>query len=390
MLEVPKLRKAFAELSPKEPRIFSAPGRVNLIGEHTDYNGGFVLPMAANLRTYVAAALREDGQVNVYSADLDEKVSFSLARAESDVQMAHSWSDYVYGMTQTLMRRGLKLSGADLAILSELPIGAGLSSSAALEISVGFALMEIAGDKLAPLDLALAAQEAEHVFVGTNSGLMDQLTATFAKKNHAMFIDCRSNQIKQIPMNLSTTAVVICDTKVKHALVSSSYNERRRECEHAVELLQLKKPAVKSLSDLDTTNLEIINQLPELERRRSRHVVTENHRTVQAAEALQRSDAWGLGWLLTQSHKSLRDDFEVSSPELDIMFELAQNQKGVYGARMMGGGFGGCTINLVELESLVFFSDHMNANYKQATGLVPNVMVVRTDDGVSELVSCVP
>ena len=387
MLDLLTLRKAFAELSPKEPRIFSAPGRVNLIGEHTDYNGGFVLPMAANLRTYVAAAPREDGQVNVYSADLDERASLSLARAESDLQMGHSWAAYVHGITQTLMRRGLKLNGADLAILSEVPMGAGLSSSAALEISVGFALKEIAGHTIDPLDLALAAQEAEHAFVGTNSGLMDQLTATFAKKNHAMFIDCRSNQIKQIPMNLPATEVVICDTKVKHALVSSSYNERRRECEHAVELVRGEKPGVGLLSDLDTTDLGIIDELPEPERRRARHVVTENQRTVQAAEALQRSDASGLGQLMTQSHKSLRDDFEVSSRELDLMFELAQNQKGVYGARMMGGGFGGCTINLVELESLDSFIDHINANYKQVTGLVANVNVVRTDDGVSELIS---
>ena len=387
MPDLPKLRKAFAELSPKEPRIFSAPGRVNLIGEHTDYNGGFVLPMAANLRTYVAAALREDGQVNVYSANLDEKASFSLARAETDVPMANNWAVYVYGMTQALMRRGLNFSGADLGILSEVPIGAGLSSSAALEISVGCALTEIAGWKIDLLDLALAAQEAEHVFVGTKSGLMDQLTATFAKKNHAMFIDCRTNQISQIPMNLPSTEVVISDTKVKHALVSTSYNERRWECEHAVELVQAEKPEVSLLSDLDTTHLGVINQLPEPERGRARHVVTENQRTVQAAAALKRSDVCELGRLMTQSHKSLRDDFQVSSPELDIMFELAQNQKGVYGARMMGGGFGGCTINLVERQSLDSFIDHMSANYKLATGLVPNVNVVRTDDGVSELIS---
>jgi galactokinase len=383
MVDLPTLRKSFAELSPKEPRLFSAPGRVNLIGEHTDYNGGFVLPMAANLRTYVAAALRDDNQVNVCSVDKDARASFSLG----DSRMAEGWPAYIHGMTQTLMKRGLKFSGVDLAILSEVPIGAGLSSSAALEISVGFALTEVAGWKINLLDLALAAQEAEHAYVGTNSGLMDQLTATFAKKNHAMFIDCRSNQITQIPMNLPATEVVICDTKVKHALVSSSYNERRQECEHAVKSLQAEKPEVKSLSDLNTTDLEIINQLPEPERRRARHVVTENQRTIQAAEALQRNDAEGLGRLMTKSHVSLRDDFEVSSRELDIMFELAQNQRGVYGGRMMGGGFGGCTINLVELESLDSFFDHMTAGYKKATGIFPNVAVVRTDNGVSELVS---
>ena len=389
MIDLPNLLKAFAGLSPREPRLFSAPGRVNLIGEHTDYNRGFVLPVAANLRTYVAAALRDDDQVNVYSIDLDARVSFSL-ELQDDARMAGSWAAYVQGMTQTLMGRGLNFSGADLAILSEVPLGAGLSSSAALEVSVGFALTEIAGWKISLLDLALAAQEAEHVYVGTNSGLMDQLTATFAKKNHAMFINCRSNQIKQIPMDLPATEIVICNTQVKHALVSSSYNERRQECEHAVELLQIKKPEVESLSDLDTTDLGVINQLPDPERRRARHVVTENQRTVQAAEALQRSDVEGLGRLMTKSHKSLRDDFEVSSRELDIMFELAQGQRGVYGSRMMGGGFGGCTINLVELKSLNCFINHITAGYKLATGLVPSVIVLRPDNGVSELSSTCP
>lgn len=385
MVELSKLREAFAELSPIDPRLFSAPGRVNLIGEHTDYNEGFVLPMAANLRTYVAAALRDDGQVRVYSIDLKERASFSITLPESDFSRGRQWVTYIRAVTRTLMMAGLEFGGADLAILSEVPIGAGLSSSAALEISVGFALAEIAGLKISLMELALAAQKAEHVFVGTNSGLMDQLTAAFARKNNVLFIDCRTLQITQIPMQLPIE-VVICDTRVKHALVSSAYNERRRECERAVELLRNTNPEARSLRDFEASDLWKIEELPEPERRRARHVVTENERTLQVVEALEKNDACKIGPLMTQSHESLRDDFEVSCPELDLMFELALNQKGVLGARMMGGGFGGCTVNLVKRSSVDGFIDQMTAGYQRATGLLPAINVVQTDNGVSELI----
>ena len=386
MVDLQKLRTAFAELSAAKPRFFSAPGRVNLIGEHTDYNDGFVLPMAANLRTFVAAALREDGQVRVTSLDLNETSSFFASAEVDNLQPdTKGWTRYIQGITRTLVAAGLSFGGADLAIASEVPIGAGLSSSAALEISVGFALTEIAGFGIDPLDLALAAREAEHVFVGTKSGLMDQLTATFAREDHAMLIDCRSNEITQIPMRLQATTVVICDTNVKHALVSSAYNERRRECESAVELLREKKAGVNALRDLGLQDLCLLAELPEPERRRARHVVTENERTTQAASALLANNAVELGLLMMKSHESLRDDFEVSCPELDIMFELARNHEGVAGTRMMGGGFGGCTINLVGRESLDAFTEHITNGYQQATGLIPSIHVVRADRGVSEL-----
>jgi galactokinase len=385
MVDLQKLRDAFAELSAKEPRFFSAPGRVNLIGEHTDYNEGFVLPLAANLRTFVAAALRDDGQVRVHSIDLNETASFSLATLESILETeSRSWLTYIEGMTQTLTAAGLNFGGADLALVSEVPIGAGLSSSAALEISVGFALTKIAGLNIGLMDLALAAQETEHCFVGTKSGLMDQLTAAFAEEEHAMFIDCRSNQITQIPMKLPT-AVAICDTRVKHTLAASAYNERRRECENAVRLIRRKKPEVMALRDLSVTDLQIIEELPEPERRRARHVVTENHRTLLAAQALEANDAGLVGKLMTQSHASLRDDFEVSCRELDIMFDLAESQPGVSGARMMGGGFGGCTINLVDRGELKNFTDRMTEGYEQATGLTPIIYVIEPDAGVREL-----
>ena len=386
MVDLGKLRNSFAEISSVEPRLFSAPGRVNLIGEHTDYNDGFVLPMAAILRTCVAVGKRNDGQVWVHSVDLNETASFSLKQNGSSSQSeTKNWIRYIQGVTETLCEEGLTLDGANLVIASDVPIGAGLSSSAALEIAVGFALAEMAGLKISRLKLAQSAQKGEHVFVGTNSGLMDQLTSIFAKKNHEMLIDCRSLQITQIPMRLPT-ATVICDTRVKHALVSSAYNERRRECEHAVSLLsQKKKLDVRALRDLELDDLNLVEELPDPERRRARHVVTENERTLQAAEALTADDAEKLGELMVRSHESLRDDFEVSCPELDIMVDLALHQEGVPGARMMGGGFGGCTINLVDREKLALFVDRMTAAYQLATGLVPLITVVQPDDGVKEL-----
>ena len=386
MVDLAKLRSSFAELSTVEPRLFSAPGRVNLIGEHTDYNEGFVLPMAANLRTFVAVGKRSDEQVWVHSVDLNETASFSLKQSGSSQGATKNWVSYIQGVTEILGEKGLNLGGANLVIASDVPIGAGLSSSAALEIAVGFALAEMAGLKISRLELAQSAQKAEHLFVGTNSGLMDQLTATFAKENHAMLIDCRSFQITQIPMRLPKTVTVICDTRVKHALVSSAYNDRRRECERAVALLSQKdKPDVRALRDLEFDDLNLIEKLPEPERRRARHVVTENKRTLQAAQALAANDVQELGELMVGSHKSLRDDFEVSCPELDVMVDLALSVEGVSGARMMGGGFGGCTINLVDLEKLDPFAERMTAGYQLATGLVPLINVVRPDDGVKEL-----
>ncbi|HKP45245.1 MAG TPA: galactokinase, partial [Pyrinomonadaceae bacterium] len=279
---------------------------------------------------------------------------------------------------------GLDLKGADLVIASDVPIGAGMSSSAALEVSVGFALWQISELHISRFDLARAAQKAEHLFVGTNSGLMDQLTAVFAETNHAMLIDCRSFELKQIPMELPDVAVVVCDTRVKHALVNSAYNQRRAECENAVALLAQAKPGITALRDVTLDELDLIAALPEPERSRARHVATENDRTLRAARALAGRQIEELGRLLIQSHQSLREDFAVSCRELDIMVELALKQPGVYGARMMGGGFGGCTINLVQRATLEHFEAIMTRDYQQATGLETLIHVVQADEGVRE------
>ena len=387
MADLSKLRSAFAELSSAKPRLFSAPGRVNLIGEHTDYNEGFVLPIGASLRTYVAAALREDGQVRVLSLDLNEASAFRLdRRANTSEAKTPSWANYGEGIIRQLIAAGLECGGADLAVSSEVPIGAGLSSSAAFEISIGFALSKLAGFNIDPLDLALAAREAEHIYVGTNSGLMDQLTSVFAIKEYAMLIDCRSNEVTQIPMGLPNATMVVCNTNVKHALVDSAYNQRRRECESAVRLLREKRTELQSLRDLDISELDLVEELPEPERRRARHVVTENHRTLQAAGMLHKRDVAGLGRLMMQSHESLRDDYEVSCPELDVLFELARNHEGVAGARMMGGGFGGCTVNLVENDHLESFTARLSDGYQRQTDLAPAIYVIHADEGVRELI----
>ena len=384
MVSLENLRRAFADLSLKEPRYFSAPGRVNLIGEHTDYNEGFVLPIAASLRTYLAAAPRDDGQVRVLSLAMNETANFSIAPS-AHVPEGPGWPLYVQGVAKTLIDAGFELRGADIAIFSEVPVGAGLSSSAALEIATGFALMKLSGLDISLTELARAAQRAEQVFVGTNSGLMDQLTATHAKKNHALFIDCRSVEIEHIPVQLPDIAIVICDTRVKHALATSDYNLRREECEYAVALVRKHIPEVRALRDLTTSDLIAIECLPEPIRSRARHVITENNRTVQAASALKTGNALGLGSLMVKSHESLRDDFEVSCRELDVMFELAMNHRAVLGSRMMGAGFGGCTINLVEDKLVDDFVAHMTSEYQRDTGLVPLFHIVTADEGVKEI-----
>lgn len=383
MLEPDKLRQSFRDLYGREPRLFTAPARVNLIGEHTDYNEGFVLPMAANRRTWVAASPRDDKQIQVHSFDLNESADFFIQFATHTPQES-GWVRYIQGVAEVLKDSGCDLNGADLAISSDIPIGAGLSSSAALEISVGYALLKLSEIEVDRLKLVMAAQKAEHEYVGTKSGLMDQLTVTFGSQGHALFIDCRTNELELIPLNIPLAAVVLCDTGVKHELASSEYNQRRRECEEAVQLLRAQKPAIQSLRDVTLDELDLIQELPEPLPRRCRHVVTENHRTLRAARVLQESDVWELGQLMNDSHRSLRDDYEVSCFELDTMVELALQQSYVFGGRMMGGGFGGCTVNLVARDHVDEFTQTISEGYFGTTGISPKIYAVEADNAAAE------
>ncbi|MFL6253522.1 MAG: galactokinase [Pyrinomonadaceae bacterium] len=385
MLEREVVGKAFGARYGRAARIFRAPGRVNLIGEHTDYNGGFVLPMAIERETVVAAAPRADRTVRAYSAGLDEELSFDLDHPHPPRRGI--WLDYVEGVAQALESRGIKLSGADLLIDSDVPAGAGLSSSAALEISVGLALARVSEREVDGVTLALAGQQAEHTYVGTLCGIMDQFVAALARERHALLIDCRSLEFEPVPLDTAAAAFVVADTRVKHELSSSEYNVRRAECARGVELLREHLPGITQLRDVSVADFRLYaDTLPEPIRRRCRHIVTENERTLDAARALRAGDLSEMGRLMYESHDSLRDDYEVSSPELDVLVELARGLAGVLGARMTGGGFGGSTVSLVRRESLEDFERALSEGYERETGKRPAVLISEAGAGAAELV----
>jgi len=383
MVDLNALRLAFGE-DAGQPRLFSAPGRVNLIGEHTDYNDGFVLPMAVDRRTFVAAAARSDRQVRVRAFDVDDEGVFDLDQPL--IPPAQKWMAYVAGIALELEQRGFSLTGAELGISSAVPIGSGLSSSAALEVSVGKSLLALAAQDLDLKQLALVAQQAEHNYAGTKCGIMDQLTVACAREGQALLIDCRSLQLTHIPLNLPNVAIVVCNTNIKHDLASSAYNERRSECEHCVEILKKRLPHIQALRDVSIPDFErYANELPEPLRRRCRHVVTENHRTLEAATALQNGDVMRVGELMVFSHQSLRNDYQVSCTELDTMVDLALKQDGVFGARMTGGGFGGSTVNLISKKNVAEFTESMAREYFRITNIEPAIYSVEAAAGVNEL-----
>src|SRR4030095_13970188 len=384
MVDLEALKNIFWETYRRTPRLFAAPGRVNLIGEHTDYNEGFVLPIAVDRQTVVAATTSELELIQVHSINLGEHAEIDLSRPHSSGQ--NHWVEYVEGVARVLKDQGFPITGADLVISSDVPIGSGLSSSAALEMSVGFALLKLTGKEVDLLTLALAAQKAEHVYAGAKVGLMDQLASAFGKRQYALLIDCRSLERTLIKEEIGSGIVFVCDTNVRHKLAASEYNQRREECERGVEILRHYLPHIRALRDVSVADFKAYESvLPEPIRRRCRHVVYENERTLRAAEALRNGDLAEFGKLMKQSHESLRDDYEVSSRELDVMVEVALAQKGVIGARMTGGGFGGCTVNIVQRKALDEFSGNVSRLYHERTGNEASIYVVEAADGVHEI-----
>ena len=379
-----KLRNTFEHIFGFEPRLFRAPGRVNLIGEHTDYNEGFVLPFAIDREVVFAGVPRTDTKIIVHALDIAETFSFDL-NAEP-VKRRGNWIDYVEGGARCLLRRFPLEKGADLAFSSTVPMGAGLSSSAALEVAIGYALLSLHEIEVDRRELAFASQEAEHEFVGIRSGIMDQFASVLCQADHALLVDCRSLEIEQIPLEIGDAVLVVCDTKVKHTLASSEYNTRRRECESGVEILREKLPEIKSLRDVSGDDFaKHENLLPENVRKRCRHVITENARTLWAVENLRKKNLEAVGRLMYASHASLRDDYEVSCPELDKLVEFACEIDGVLGARMTGGGFGGCTVNLVKREVAEEFREEIGDRYFGTFGLEPEIYLFRASDGASEI-----
>ena len=383
MTDSAELADAFRSLYGEEPRIYRAPGRVNLIGEHTDYNQGLVMPAAIDLSTEVAAGMRDDRRIVLRSQNFGETVELDLDHAPTRGQ--RHWSDYPFGVAIGLEHAGRRLRGANMLVRSEVPIGSGLSSSAAIEVATGFALLDINEAPIDRLELARICQRAENEFVGMRCGVMDQFTSCFGQAGQALMIDCRSLDYRLLRLP-EQVKLVVCNTMVKHDLAASEYNARRAECEEAVRLLAQKLSGVRSLRDITIDDLERAgDKLPEDFRKRSRHVVSENARVIEAAAALQGEDMETFGTLMRESHRSLRDDFEVSCEELDLMVALANKSEGVFGARMTGGGFGGCTVNLVKSDSVDSFKQTVFDDYESATGLEPEIYVCTPAQGAERV-----
>ncbi len=456
MLDPAQLRRSFRGLFGGSPHVFRAPGRVNLIGEHTDYNDGWVLPIAIDRACYVLAQARTDNRLRIRSEQMHvAQPPSAVPGAHEIIDVAlddprppgHHWSAYVRGVAWALREAGYPVRGADLLISSDVPLGAGLSSSAALEVATALALLGISDLPMDRTRLALACQRAENEYVGMRCGIMDQLIACFARAGHAALIDCRTLKVEYAPIDESQARIVVANTMVKHALAASEYNRRRAECEDAVRRIreQLatvphpREPAaagelgwnVKALRDISWPQIEALvgaepNSLatgdwrlttapgappsrprasggprvetenrelrtenfaswPDNVLRRARHVTTENARVHAAVAALRAGDFAEVGRLMYESHHSLDADYAVTSPELNTMVALARELPGCYGARMTGGGFGGCTVNLVRADAAEQFALNLARHYQQSSGIKPEVYAVRASDAAGEI-----
>src|SRR5207253_4989376 len=343
----------------------------------------FVMPAAIDFYTRVAAAPRDERRVVIHSENFDETVEFDLN--ESQPQARGHWSDYPRGVAVVMERAGYRLRGANLLVRGEVPIGSGLSSSAAIEVATGYALLDSSSLSIDRMELAKLCQRAENEFVGMRCGLMDQFVSCHGEKGRALLLDCRSLEYKTLPL-ANETRLVICNTMVKHELAAGEYNKRRSECEQGVRYLSRRLPEVRALRDVTSADLESHGRdLPDVIYRRCRHVIKENARVLAAADALERGDNRDFGQLMDESHRSLRDDYEVSCEELDLMVELAKDLAGVYGARMTGGGFGGCTVNLVADDAVEEFKDQIARSYENTTGITPAIYVCSAAQGAQEV-----
>ncbi|MEW5986254.1 MAG: galactokinase [Chloroflexota bacterium] len=361
--------------------VVRAPGRVNLIGEHTDYNDGYVMPMAIDRAVWIALRPRPDRCVLLHSLDMAETAAFDL---DSLQRKPSTWLEYVKGVAWALQAEGYTLMGWEGVMAGDVPIGAGLSSSAALEMAAARAFMAVAQAEWRPAVMARVGQLTENEWMGVNSGIMDQMISAAGRAGHALLIDCRTLTTEVVPLP-PQTRVIVLDTSTRRGLVDSAYNERRRQCETAARLL-----GVLALRDVDLETFQRrVDGLDKAAGRRARHVITENGRVLQAREAMRQGDAVTLGRLMQASHDSLRDDFEVSSPALDTMVGIAQRQPGCYGARMTGAGFGGCAVALVDADSVEAFVGAVRTEYEAATTLNADVYVCQAAAG-AELFTLTP
>lgn len=378
-MEPLQLKQAFKEIFDTEPILVKSPGRINIIGEHTDYNGGLVMPAAINKAVYVAISKREDSEIHLFSESYQEKYIGNI----KDVKKSDkAWANYILGVVDGFLKRNLSVAGFNLYIYGDVPLGAGLSSSAAIECATAFALAQLNELSVASMDLALIAQKAEHEFAGVNCGIMDQFASVFGKENYAMMLDCRSLAHEYIPLKLDGYKLVLLNTNVKHSLSDSAYNDRRAQCEQGVAWIKAHHPAVEFLRDADEEML-LANVKPENNETYTKcsFVVAEIERVKKAAKALKEGDLKELGKLMFETHEGLSKAYEVSCKELDFLVDQVKGLEYVLGARMMGGGFGGCTINIVKDEAIDGLIETVSQAYQEQFGLSLSAYVVQTGNG---------
>jgi galactokinase len=377
------IRKKFVALFNQEPSLYRSPGRVNLIGEHTDYNDGFVLPAAINKDVIFAIAPNNTMRIRFYSFDLDEHVSFEL---KNTVRSNTNWANYLVGVVAQFQSLNFPVQGFDLVFGGNIPIGAGLSSSAAIECGLAFGLNHLFGYNLDRFTLAKMAQKAEHEFAGVRCGIMDQFASLFGKEGHVIKLDCRSLEYEYYPFNMSQYRIVLCDTEVKHSLASTEYNTRREECETGIAVLSNYYPTINSLRDVTIEMLQKHQkQLNPVVFKRCMYVIQENIRVEAASQALLAGDLVLFGEKMYASHEGLQHDYEVSCRELDFLVDQTRKNDAVLGARMMGGGFGGCTINIVREDEVEFFISDMKQTYERQFNMQLKTYITEIANGSSQL-----
>lgn len=369
-------------------RVFFSPGRVNLIGEHTDYNGGNVFPCALSFGTYGAIAIRDDKTINMYSKNFDKLgvISFSIDKLENEKE--HDWANYPKGVITTLKKHGYKINqGFDMVVYGNIPNGAGLSSSASIELLMGVMIDNLLKLNINRIDLVKYCQEAENKFIGVNCGIMDQFTIGMGKKNQAILLDCNTLEYKYSNLELKDKVIIIGNTNKRRGLADSKYNERRSECEESLKELKINLD-INSLGELNEIEFEENKYLitNPINRKRAKHAVYENQRTLKAVKALQENDITTFGQLMIDSHNSLKNDYEVTGKELDTLVELALKQKGTIGSRMTGAGFGGCTVSIVQKDMKDDFINEVSRKYKDIIGYEADFYVAEIGDGTRELV----
>lgn len=379
MAIVERLRKKFRELYGQEPIVVAAPGRVNLIGEHTDYNEGFVLPGAVDKRMYVAIAAVSEPAITIYANQFKESFTFN---PEENLQPVSGWMNYLLGVTHHIKAAGKTVGGAQVLIDGDIPVGAGMSSSAALCSAYGFALNELFNLGLSRMELAFIGQKTEHTFVGVKCGIMDQFASLHGKKGHVMKLDCRSLEYEYIPFDFPDHKIVLVNSMVTHSLAGSEYNVRRQQCEEGVSIIKKSYPAIKSLRDV---KLDMLQQhqhdMSSVVFDRCWYVVTEEERLISGCEALQHGDLDTFGKLMIATHNGLSKQYAVSCTQLDFLAERAGFIEGVVGSRMMGGGFGGCTINIVHTEMVDSFKEKIQKSFEGLFKVTPEVYITQIEDG---------